>query len=216
MELSDLKDKHKGEDIYILGSGKSMEFYDPKFFENRVTVAVNHSFRNYLPRVDYVCTKYHEVATLIRDEHPDIIPVVTKYLHGQYPKPMIRQSGVVIADHINNRVENFRPGEWPKQKDVLITSASTITTAMHLAAYMGARTIFMCGNDLGTLDGEQNVQNHGGRSIDKVSRIWDKQNRQVKEELESRYDTRVYALLPFSSITLDGHKYEGHAGKLNA
>jgi hypothetical protein len=74
----------------------------------------------------------------------------------------------------------------------------------------------MCGNDLGHLDEEQNVQNHQSEPMAKISKTWDEQNRQVKQELESRYNTRVYALLPFSSITLDGHKYEGHAGKLNA
>jgi uncharacterized Rossmann fold enzyme len=216
LQLSDLKNKHKGKDIYILGSGKSMEFFDPKFFEKRITIAVNNSFKNYLKTVTYVCTKYHDVAKQIRDQNPEIIPVVTKHLHGQYVNSVIRESGVVIAEHTNNRVIELRPTEWPAEEDVLVTSASTITTAMHLAAYMGAKTIFMCGNDLGHLDEEQNVQNHQSEPMAKISKTWDEQNRQVKQELESRYNTRVYALLPFSSITLDGHKYEGHAGKLNA
>ena len=44
----------------------------------------------------------------------------------------------------------------PKRDNKLIVSGSTITTAIHLAAHMGAKYIILLGHDCGTLDGENN------------------------------------------------------------
>ena len=36
-----LKDKHVGQDIYVLGSGMSMNFLSPNFFEGKISIGTN-------------------------------------------------------------------------------------------------------------------------------------------------------------------------------
>jgi len=39
--LSKFKDKHKHKDIYILASGKSVDFLPTSFLENKIVIGVN-------------------------------------------------------------------------------------------------------------------------------------------------------------------------------
>ena len=39
--LVDFKDLHKNEDIYVIGSGKSLDFIDNSFFDNKVVTGTN-------------------------------------------------------------------------------------------------------------------------------------------------------------------------------
>ena len=40
-KISELKEIHTGEDVWVLAAGPSMNYLDPSFFENKVTVGVN-------------------------------------------------------------------------------------------------------------------------------------------------------------------------------
>jgi len=69
----------------------------------------------------------------------------------------IRAKGYpVVFNHLPNtlRVSTLPP------KDHLVVSYSTITSAIHLAAYMGAKNIILVGHDSGTLDGECNFDGY--------------------------------------------------------
>jgi hypothetical protein len=41
----ELKNKHEGEDIYILASGKSVDFFNEDFFENKIVIGVNQAYK---------------------------------------------------------------------------------------------------------------------------------------------------------------------------
>jgi hypothetical protein len=41
MILQDLKDCHKGEEIWVCGSGPSMDWVTPQFFDDKVVVSIN-------------------------------------------------------------------------------------------------------------------------------------------------------------------------------
>ena len=41
MILQDLKDRHKGEPIWVCGSGPSMDWVTPQFFDDKVVVSIN-------------------------------------------------------------------------------------------------------------------------------------------------------------------------------
>ena len=56
MKLVDFKNKHKDNDIYIIASGKSLDFIEPNFFNNKITIGINQVYKK-------VNTKY-----LIRKE----------------------------------------------------------------------------------------------------------------------------------------------------
>jgi hypothetical protein len=46
-ELQEFKDCHKGADIYIVASGKSMDFYDPSFLDGKITIGINQVYRKF-------------------------------------------------------------------------------------------------------------------------------------------------------------------------
>ena len=45
--ITELKDTHKGEDVWIIGSGSSMDYIDPSFFDNKITIGVNDVYKKY-------------------------------------------------------------------------------------------------------------------------------------------------------------------------
>jgi hypothetical protein len=56
-ELIEFKNLHKGEDIYVIASGKSVDFIDNSFFENKITIGINQVYKKiktkYLLRKEY-------------------------------------------------------------------------------------------------------------------------------------------------------------------
>ena len=45
MKLIDFKNKHKDSDIYIIASGKSLDFIEPNFFNNKITIGINQVYK---------------------------------------------------------------------------------------------------------------------------------------------------------------------------
>jgi len=217
MILEELQDSFLGEDVYVVGSGKTLEYYPKDFFEDTVTIGINQGWANVLPRVDFMVTKYHENARIWRENPRVGLLVVTRYQRGHGREEIEEAPRQVIADHNPNPVERFRADSWPTEPHALVASYSSITTGMHLAAYMGARRIFLVGADCGDLDGSRNVNGHDPRdtTLDRLKKF-DLQNRIVSSELRARYGSSVVTLLPFSTPNMDGHRFTSHAGELNA
>ena len=42
--IQELKDIHKGEDIWVIGAGSSMNYINPSFFENKICISVNQMY----------------------------------------------------------------------------------------------------------------------------------------------------------------------------
>jgi len=61
------------------------------------------------------------------------------------------------------------PNILPKPNK-LVVSYSTITTGIHLAAYMGAKNIILIGHDCGTIDGECNFKDYHTAQTYKI--VW--------------------------------------------
>ena len=104
----------------------------------------------------------------------------------------------------------------------LVVSHSTITTAMHLAAYMGAKNIIIVGHDCGFLDGKAVFDGYYSdltvppwKSIDDhmswLGQI-EEQTLSVKQRLAEVYGTRVVSLNPFVNLGLEGHIYTSARG----
>ena len=94
--ITSLKDLHKGEDIYVLGSGTTLDFIDKDFFSNKITVSVNEVGIVYLPTTQYVVTKYHKEAI----DFAQRIPVIGNIIPG-LPSGAPGKGGTVINNNIN-------------------------------------------------------------------------------------------------------------------
>jgi hypothetical protein len=54
MDLQDFAGKHAGETAFVIGSGKSLDFYDASFFADRLTIGINSGWAEKIDRVDYL------------------------------------------------------------------------------------------------------------------------------------------------------------------
>jgi len=125
--------------------------------------------------------------------------------------------------HNDNRGERAAiKSEWPKGEDTLVVSWSSITSGMHLGAYMGAKNIIMIGQDSGSINDKYWVDgyHHYNKSQDKLDfeiekvKKFEQQSITVKEVLKELYGCNIHSLNPFINYNLEGHKYRG-ANKIN-
>ena len=218
MDLRDFEGKHSGETAFVIGSGKSLDYYDPSFFADRLTIGINSGWSEKLNRVNYLVTKYHDTARRWADSDRVGTVVVTRGLRGHRNFERLEDDRMLVVDHNENTVERWS-GEWPDSG--LVATHSSIATGMHLAAVLGVESIVMVGADCGTLDGETNRDGYGVSRDNNQKQIpwfesFDRQNVIVANILRKRYGVNVVSLLPFVTPNMEGHRFESHAGVLNA
>ena len=247
--LQDLRNRHAGEDVYLVASGKSLDYIDVSFFHGRVTVGINNVWRrfkdlSYLVRKEFNPSGFRRV---LDQAGPNTTHIVTRGSYGilnDHSEKLVRMhfrsalnaGRIVIAPHSQNTATRGHMIVELPRGDQLITSDSTITTGIHLAAYLGARSIILCGHDQGLLDDEANFKGYHDR--ESLGMVW---NRQVKttrgilsgqaaynawlgggidsinitrdtlilrDLLQERYPgLLIYSLSPFIGLGLEGHKF---------
>ena len=144
-----LKNIHKDEDVYVIGAGKSIDFYPNNFFDDKVVVGVNRVCKFF--RCDYTVSKDQSGIDEIKS--------------GEYGKLVcsLRDRGslstkkidISCCDYVFGHLQNIMKGNnFKTREDELLVSSSTISTAIHLAAYMGAKNIYVCGHDGKDINGK--------------------------------------------------------------
>jgi len=216
------RNRYAGRDIYVLGSGPSLNHIPTRFFDGKLVVGTNHGVMTYLGRADYLVSKYHHHARDYRLRWPDIPVVVTRGNLGSISSTGMLEDGppFIVVDHNRNPGDTWRPTDWPTDPDALIATWSTIATAMHWAAYLGAANIIMAGHDCGWIDDVGRVPGYR-QAADNVadddgdSPMWegfDAQSRMVKHELMERYGCTVTSVNPWINLALEGHTYRFAGG----
>ena len=219
--ITELRDAHQGADIYVIGSGGSLNYLDPGFFDGKITVGVNNVAARWMP-CTYGVTKYDEDARRVL-EVPGVKVVVPRNQLGN-----VRLATIEIDSpdcyrfgHVMNRDERFDPArDWPTDPDHLVVSWSTITSAMHFAAYLGAANIIMVGHDCGQVGDQVNVSGYYGANEGADAQLalvtqFEPQSLKVKAQLQERYGVRVYSLNPFLNFNLDGVPFRGAHNRVN-
>jgi len=213
--FSEYHDLYKGRDAYILGSGRSLDFYDTTFFHDRLTIAVNDGALKKVPSAKFIVTKYHEHAYGFRDQYPNTRVVVSRMQHGH--EGLITDTrNLIVVDTSVNTMHRWVPEDFPTDPELLVASWSSITTAMHFAAYLGARTIFLIGADCGTIDGRGRCDGYPDNGDQEPFwPVFEQQTEQVAAILLERYGCPSVSLSPFVSPNMGGHAWMSHAGQLN-
>ena len=62
-KLEEFKNIHKNQDIYIIASGKSLDFIDNSFFGNKITIGINQVFKKI--ETDYLVRKERQLLNNI-------------------------------------------------------------------------------------------------------------------------------------------------------
>ena len=208
MQLVDLASAHYGETIWVLGSGPSLNFLAPQFFDDKTTVSTNLSAHTLGFVPDYVFSHYHQWAR----EMPAVMEKVTLKRDTSSQREWV---GDVPDDVVLVEQDDYTPpgSSWnpltthPPKPYSLAYGSSSLHGSMHLAAWLGAKHIVVVGADCGTLDGEHRVA--GYPDGHKLWVLYNEHHALMKAWLQREYDVTVYSLNPFINLNLEGHRFEG-------
>lgn len=216
--IKELRDKHLGEDIYILASGKSVDFFNEDFFDGKVVIGVNQAYKKMW--CDYLVRK--EVKFIKESLETDSVVIVSEYDSGNLNSGenklntnKIDHENLYYFEHLDNRHTGIDTSVFGTDK--IVVSFSTITSAIHIAAYMGAKNIILVGHDCGTIDGEMTFKGYYNSIKDTPWSDWNQyknwlkviesQTIEVKKQVRHHYGANVVSLNPFVSFNLENHLY---------
>ena len=225
-DIIELKNIHRGDDIWIICAGSSMNYIQSDFFENKITIGLNQVYRHY--PCDYVAmTDLNESSRFdvsVKElKESGVKLLFSKYSHGCYrdgeskPEP---SDNFYVWDHNDNCNHKKEDGTLDMDvigTDRIISIRSTVTSAMNIAAYMGASNIIISGADNGSINGSHYydgyVENHWkSASNNPANQQWlggiEDLNIQVRNRIEDVYECNIHSLNPFWNFGLEGHKYE--------
>jgi len=209
--ISELKDIHKGHDLYVVASGASAGYIEPSFFDNKIAIGVNQVWKRF-NNLDYVIRKEGQWmdAAQTASKLMGFKLIVSQYNCGTYASKQ-NTIGDYYFHHTDNGLKNINLDVVGT--DWIVVSYSTITSALHIAAYMGAANIIIVGHDCGTLDGQINFPGYGeaiaGADFYRkfITEI-EPQTLALREKLKEVYGVNIYSLNPFINFGLEGYKYE--------
>ena len=69
IELNQFKNCHMGDDIYVLASGKSVDYIENSFFENKIVIGINQVYKKI--HCQYLIRKEKQLAKEIIESNPN-------------------------------------------------------------------------------------------------------------------------------------------------
>lgn len=157
--ISSLYKKYEGQDIYIFGTGPSLFKVNADDFKDKICLGINYSFE-VMPYMDYIFVHVIESYEAIRgvvDNSKLILPKTLVRQHHRDPSKNILPQRIEtdnpeaflypIQDPSEKNIEN-RHVHLAIDSNIFVWSTTT-HSAIHIAAYMGAKNIFLIGVDYG-------------------------------------------------------------------
>lgn len=218
--VQELQNRHKGQDIYLIAGGKSLDYLDLNFFVNKVTVGLNHAYCRF--KTSYMVVRdnnfFEDVYAASVEQDAKLIAARMGFLG-----PVKRVENTPKSE--NKRMHYTFETEWAGPdgldlnvigSDQMIAGMSSVTTALHVCAYLGASNVILCGVDGGRLDGEKYFAGYRDGTAPNVGESafvrWlgsvEKQIVQVRDRMREVYGCNVVSLNPFINFGLEGHSYE--------
>ena len=102
------------------------------------------------------------------------------------------------------------------KEDEILSSKSTAASIIHIAAYMGAKNIILCGHDCGRLYGDMYydgymesdwISSENWPGIDSHTSKIEIETQKLRLYLMETYDCNIHSLNPFLNFGLEGHKF---------
>ena len=212
MGLEDFRDVHCCKTVYVFGSGATLNYLAPSFFDDKICVVTNFCGSVFGLSRYYVFSHYH-ADSISEAQLDETIAVFTPQReHGTDTEFLGFMPKIVTFPTTTGKPgTSFNPAgkDWPTLDNSLIIGSSGIHGAMHLAAYMGAKFIVLVGADCGELGGAERIK--GYVKGDTPWGLYELHLRDMKQRLWDVYGCHVYSLNPFVNYSLEGTAYRGSA-----
>jgi len=218
-ELQDFKNIHEGETIWVFGSGASVGFLDPAFFDDKICVSTN-LVAEHLPLQQFYLFSHYHPAVNRQLLNPGLLHAFTHdlcstrwsgtgfYGEGEwcFGNPPPESVTINKLSFTNPLGSSFNPFHHSKD-DELVFGSSSIHGSIHLAAYMGAKNIMLVGADCGTIDGAHRVDGYPvGHN---PWQLYNNHLMTMKKWVGDKFGANVYSLNPFVNFNLEGHTFQG-------
>jgi uncharacterized Rossmann fold enzyme len=223
-QLFTYKNLHIDSDIYVVGSGPSLDFIDSSFFDNKIVIGINQIYKKNI-KINYLIRKEFKLIHTVISETKDknIIHFISAgNCGGDNKKNLINinkkysnHNNIVVFSH--NKNYHKLPQQLPS--DGLIVSRSTITSGIHLAAHMGAKNIILVGHDCGFINNCLNAKDYhtpetynivwknGKQDYIKWLNSIEKDTIFLRKLIKEKYDSNIYSLNPFINLGLEYNKF---------
>jgi hypothetical protein len=211
-DLADLRNRHRGETIWVLGSGPSLNFIDPEFFDDKTCVTANQVGVSYPLKAFYSYSNYH--ASDLAGTFGQGLTVAVMLAHDTmtqqaWPGEVPDNVALSEAHSYSPPGSTWDPYRMPPPEGQIVYGSSSIHGATHLAAHLGAKNIILVGHDAGFIDDGQNLISYPSVTQAVSFRVWNEHSILLKRWLGEKYGARVYSLNPFINFNLEGHTFRG-------
>lgn len=203
--ITELRNRHRGQDLYVVASGSSLNHIDPRFFVGRIVIGVNEIHRH-VP-CTYVLMHHHEHAQEVLDK--DVSLVIARFNCGHRDWGMVALDGeYYVYEHAESEDCAAIDLRTLDHDDRLAMSSCTTAEAVELAYKMGAQSIFLMGADGGTLDGATNIvgYNDHGPTQSHHLRLTEPILRSMVHAIRDR-GVWIHSINPFINFGLEGHRF---------
>jgi len=214
--IKELKGIHQDEDIYIVGAGASVDYIDESFFDGKIVIGINQVYKKI--KCDYLVRK--EVKFLEPALKTGSKVIVSEYDSGNLNSGSaklntnkIEHDNLYYFEHLDNLHDKLDLSVIGTDK--IVVSYSTITSALHIAAYMGAFNIIIVGHDCGSLNGKLTFKNYYDSINDTPWKDWNQyknwlkiiesQTIAVRNKLKDHYQCNIVSINPFVSFNLENN-----------
>jgi hypothetical protein len=202
--IEQLRNAEQGKEIYIVGSGKSIDFIPDEFWVKKTVIGVN-----FVPlRVPSKYLITHHYFVLNSFTYSPLIIVTSEYEMGISEKEMHnkRLSGdYFYYHHLEQRFTEVDLSVFDIP-EYLITGGTIITSALHFAYMLGASSIVLAGVDGGAINGEINYAGYPTQTPFSHCKAVNNQLELMVSEI--RKHIPVVSLNPFINFNLEGNVYE--------
>jgi hypothetical protein len=200
-----LRGSEQGKDVYVIGSGKSIDYIPDGFWENKIVIGVNtvplrvkckyiishHYFvlKPFFNNGLIVVTSEREMCIFSKTHHSAMFDgdyYVYKHLEQQFT-----EIDLSVFDTPN----------------YLIAGGTIITTAIHFAYLLGAKNIVLSGVDGGMIDDEINYNGYKFPTPTNHMVAVNEQLELIVNEIRKR-GVSVTSINPFINFNLEGHRFE--------
>ena len=214
--ISELKNSHFGEDVYVIGSGSSIDFIDWSFFDRKTCVGINK-----VPafiKCDYGITHHQEcVRIILGSDTPLVVSQFRHCMSGVCMSRYTKDNDCYMYEHV------YQPGktlvtDMFNSTTGLVVGSTTVIDAMSFAYHIGAKNIILCGIDGVTINGNNNFAGYYPSEGDDNYREGIHLNKQkehsvakmkIIEEFAAfirENGVNVLSVNPFVNMRFEGHK----------
>jgi hypothetical protein len=209
MNISELQ-KITG-DVYVLGSGSSLDYVKPSFFKGKTVIGINHIHK--LFPVTYGISNHSTVVQGMIDNH--VLGICPEWDMGIYGRKRANLKGnyctfkhknnfLYIFDQRHIGYEDIDFSDFDNPESLIV--GATTSSAIHLAQRIGATTIILCGIDNGMIDGKIGVKKYPATNPQHII-DFEPQLKIVCNFIRSK-GVGIYSLNPFINLNLEGHRFE--------